>query len=152
MSQPAWAAKYGGFGAGSPEVLDPTEAEIDRNVLESGAVQSALSKIKVDQSTVRGMQDILEKDPQANLRPVIIKNLDFAALRESMNVYNTAFEEDTQRGTDRLIRIIMQDITELEIANQQKKDVPRSERRLEILKNKLAKLDSAFDQLLAFGK
>jgi transposase len=28
--------------------------------------------------------------------------------------YNTAFSEDTQRGTDRLIRAVVQDLTELD--------------------------------------
>jgi hypothetical protein len=65
---------------------------------------------------------------------------------------NTAFEEDTQRGTDRLIRNIIQDITELEAANNQKEGIERSPRRLEIMMGKLAKLDKAFDDLLAFAK
>jgi len=149
---PALAAKYGGFGAGSPEVLDPKDADVDRDILASGAVQDALKKIQGYQSTVRQMQNALESDPQTNVRPFIIKELDFGKLRESLNTLNTAFEEDTQRGTDRLIRNIMQDITELETANKQKEGVPRSERRLSIMQGKLQKLDQAFEDYLAFAK
>lgn len=150
--QGALAAKYGGFGAGSPEVLDPTQADVDRDILKSDLVQRALDKVKGYQSAVRRMQQSLDADSQANVRPVIVKELDFAALRESLNTVNAAFEEDTQRGTDRLIRVIMQDITELETANTQKDGVPRSQRRLDIMKGKLAKLDLAFDDYLAFTK
>ena len=149
---PAHAAKYGGFGAGSPEVLDPADADVDQSILKSDTVQSALRKVKDYQSAVRGMQSALETNPQTNVRSVIIKDLDFASLRSTLNTVNSAFEEDTQRGTDRLIRVIMQDITELEAANNQKEGVERSQRRLDIMKGKLAKLDQAFSDYLAFAK
>jgi hypothetical protein len=148
----AMAAKYGSFGAGSPEVLDPTTAEIDTDILASSAVQGALKKVEGYRSIVKDMQKALESDGQANLRPIIIKNLDFAKIRDTMNTLNTAFEEDTQRGTDRLIRVILQDITELEQANLQKDGIPRSPRRLENLQGKLVKLDLAFEDYLAFAK
>jgi len=149
---PAHAAKYGGFGAGSPEVLDPADADVDQSILKSDSVQSALRKVKDYQSAVRGMQSALEANPQTNVRSVIVKDLDFASLRSTLNTVNSAFEEDTQRGTDRLIRVIMQDITELEAANNQKEGVERSQRRLDIMKGKLAKLDQAFSDYLAFAK
>ena len=148
---PAVAAKYGSVGAGSTAVLDPSEAEIDQDVLKSSAVQGALQKVKGYQSTVQQMKAGLDSDPQLNLKPYIVKELDFAVLRDSLNVLNTAFEEDTQRGTDRLIRAIIQDITELETANAQKDGIARSPRRLEIMQGKLAKLDKAFGDYLAFA-
>lgn len=152
VPQTASAAKYGGFGAGSPEVLDPKDAEIDQSVLKSDTVQKALTEVRGYKSAVKAMMEALAKDPQTNVRPVILKELDFSKLRSSLNTVNSAFEEDTQRGTDRLIRVIMQDITELETANTQKDGVPRSDRRLDIMKGKLAKLDQAFDDYLAFAK
>lgn len=152
IPQPVFAAKYGSFGAGSTGVVDPTDAEVDKDVLNSSAVQGALEKVKGYQSTVQKMKAGLDSDPQINLRPIILKELDFAALRDSLNVLNSAFEEDTQRGTDRLIRVILQDITELESANAVKDGAARSSRRLEIMQGKLAKLDKAFGDYLAFAK
>lgn len=152
LPQSAFAAKYGGFGAGSPEVLDPKDAEIDADVLKSDAVQGALKKIQGYQTTVRNMQQALDTNSQADLKVQIVNELDFSGLRQTLNTFNTAFEEDTQRGTDRLIRNIMQDITELEVANKQKEGVPRSQRRVDIMKAKLSKLDQAFSDYLAFGK
>ena len=148
---PAFAYKYGSVGAGSTAVLDPKEAEVDEDILKSSAVQGALQKVKGYQTTVRTMQSGLEADSQLNIRPTIIKELDFAGLRDTLNTVNTAFEEDTQRGTDRLIRVIIQDITELETANSQKDGIARSPRRLEIMQGKLAKLDKAFGDYLAFA-
>ena len=145
------AAKYGSFGAGSPGVLDPKAAEVDTDVLKSGSVQAALKKVEGYRSAVRDMQAALKADTQVNVRKTIIKELDFADLRDTLNTVNTAYEEDTQRGTDRLIRVIMQDITELEQSNAQKDGIPRSARRVEIMEGKLAKLEKAFSDFLAFS-
>lgn len=147
----AFAAKYGDFGAGSPGVLDPKMAEVDSDVLKSDSVQSALKKVKGYRTAVQDMQAALKADAQVNVRKTIIKDLDFADLRDTLNTVNSAFEEDTQRGTDRLIRVIMQDITELEQANAQKDGIPRSPRRVEIMEGKLAKLEKAFSDFLAFS-
>jgi hypothetical protein len=149
---PARAAKYGQFGLGSPEVLDPATAQVDSSILKSDVVQSALQKVRGYKETVSSMKQALQADPQANVRKAIIKELDFANLRASLNTVNSAFDEDTQRGTDRLIRVIIQDITELETANTQKEGILRSPRRLEIMEGKLAKLDQAFSDYLAFAQ
>ena len=149
---PANAAKYGQFGAGSPLVLDPTEADIDRDVLGSSSVQNAIRKVKDYQTKVQEMQASLAADNQANLRRTILKEFDFAQLRDTLNSIDAAIEEDSQKGVDRLIRAILQDLTELEIANTQKDGIQRSPRRLEIMNGKLAKLDQAFNDYLAFAK
>ena len=44
--------------------------------------------------------------------------------------YNTAFSEDTQRGTDRLIRAILQDLTELDRETQVKPGKARAETKV----------------------
>lgn len=150
LPQNANAAKYGGFGAGSPEVLDPATAEVDAEILASEPVQKALSAVKGYASSAKEMQAILASDSQADIGPKVRKDFEFSQLRADLNTLNSAFDEDTQRGTDRLIRIILQDITELETANRQKAGVARSERRLDIMKGKLAKLEKAFNDYLAF--
>ena len=145
------AAKYGGFGAGSPEVIDPKTAEIDQDILASDAVQKALSKVKSYKDLVDGFSKTLEADSQADIGPTIRREFDFVQLRTDLNTVNSAFDEDTQRGTDRLIRAILQDITELETANKQKPGVPRSEIRLNAMKGKIKKLCKAFDEYLQFS-
>ena len=148
----ARAAKYGGFGAGSPNVFQPSDAIVDEDILKSGPVQDALGKIKGYSNLVKEMSAALDKDPQLDLGPTIRKQFDFVQLRSSLNTLNTAFDEDTQRGTDRLIRLVMQDLTELETSNRQKEGVSRSDRRLDIMKGKLQKLGTSFDEFLAFAK
>jgi hypothetical protein len=98
------------------------------------------------------MLEALDKNPQTDVGGYVRKEFDFVKVRSELNIINTAFDEDTQRGTDRIIRNILQDITEVETSNKQKEGVERSERRLEILKGKLVKLDQAFSDILAFAK
>ena len=146
----AYAAKYGSFGAGSPEVLDPASAIIDEDILKSEPVQNAFAAVKGYKSTIESLQGTLKSNNQADIGSVIRSELDFVKLRADLNTLNSAFDEDTQRGTDRLVRLIMQDVTELETANKQKEGVERSEKRLAIMNGKLDKLLKAFSDYLAF--
>lgn len=45
-----------------------------------------------------------EKDPQADILPKIKETFNFAKFRSVLNDVNDAFDEDTQRGTDLIIR------------------------------------------------
>lgn len=145
------AAKYGGFGAGSPEVIDPKAAIVDRDTLNSESVQKALQSIKEYQETVKQLKSTLQSDDQADIGPAIRQKLDFVKLRVDLNTLNSAFDEDTQRGTDRLIRLTLQDITELDSANKQKPNVPRSEKRIAIMIGKLDKLSKSFSDYIKFA-
>jgi len=150
LPKSASAAKYGSFGAGSPEVLDPKTAIVDDDILTSPAVQKSLVAVKNYLTVICSMKDTLTANPQADIGSTIRQNYDISKLRQDLNTLNSAFDEDTQRGTDRLIRVILQDINELEIANKQKEGVPRSERRLGNMVAKLKKLEKAFTDYLAF--
>jgi len=145
------AAQYGGFGAGtSPNVMNPKDVVIDQEILKSDSVQRGIQGVKGFLSGVRSMEEGLKTNGQSDIGPFLRKEFDFVKLREALNGVNAAFDEDSQRGTDRLIRNILQDITELETANRQKDGIPRSDRRLEIMNSKLNKLGKAFEDFLAF--
>mmetsp|Transcript_26599 Transcript_26599/g.25465 ORF Transcript_26599/g.25465 Transcript_26599/m.25465 type:complete len:212 (-) Transcript_26599:88-723(-) len=146
---PANAAKYGSVGRGSPNSLDPKTAVIDSEILATDAVQKSITSVKGYLETVKAMQAALKGNDQTDIGASVRKDLDFVGLRVDLNTLNSAFDEDTQRGTDRLVRIILQDITELEQANRQKDGIPRSERRLGIMNGKLDKLNKAFSDLLS---
>lgn len=146
------AAKYGGLGAGSPEVIDPKDAIVDQDILKSDAVQKAIVAVRGYKQSVVDMKSVLVADPQADIGPKVRKDFDFSVLRTDLNAINAALDEDTQRGTDRIVRGILQDITELEVTQKQKAGVPRSETRLGNVCRKLDKLDSAFGDYLAFAK
>lgn len=145
------AAKYGGFGAGSPEVINPKDAIVDADALKSDSVQKSLTAIRGYKQSVVDMKSILGSDSQADIGPKIRKDFDFSVVRTDLNSINAALDEDTQRGTDRIVRAILQDITELEVTQKQKPGVPRSETRLNNVCRKLEKLEKSFDDYLAFA-
>ena len=145
------AASYGGIGVSSPNVLNPKDAIIDDEVFNSSSVQSALKNVKAYAQGVGILKEKLLADSQINLGPYIRKNFEFVTLRDQLNTFNSAFDEDTQRGTDRLIRGIIQDLVELEVANKQPDGVARSERRVNNMIAKLNKLQASFDDLIAFA-
>lgn len=145
------AAKYGAIGAGSTGVLNPKDAIIDDEVFRSSSVQNALKDVQNYSSLVAEMKSALGTNSQVNLGPVIRKSFDLSKLRADLNTFNSAFDEETQRGTDRLIRGIVQDLTELETANSQKEGIERSDRRVANMNAKLDKLQCAFNDLLAFA-
>lgn len=148
--QEASAAKYGAIGRDASAVLDPKDAIIDDEILATEAVQKSISSLKGYLNVVQKLKSGVESNGQLDIVPVIRTDLDFVALREAMNTLNTAVDEDTQKGTDRLIRIIIQDIGELEANSKLKDGIPRSEKRLTVICGKLDKLEKAFGDLLAF--
>jgi hypothetical protein len=147
----ASAAKYGPIGATPSGVLDPKDSIVDDEIFKSSAVQSAFKEVKEYAALVGEMKSALATNSQVNLRPVLLKQFDFGKLRSSLNTLNTAFDEETQRGTDRLIRGIIQDLTELETTNEQKDGIERSERRVGNMNAKLDKLQCAFNDFIAFA-
>lgn len=146
--QPANAGWATGPGSA---VINPKDAIVDEEVFRTIPVQKALKAVKVYASTVSEMKKTLSANSQVDLKPVIRKQFEVSALRADLNTLNTAFDEDTQRGTDRLIRIIVQDLNELEVANTQKEGIPRSDIRLAKMNGKLDKLEDAFNTLLRFS-
>ena len=154
FSQSASAAKY--FGDDKdlyPEVVRPSSAVRDSSKLTSSEVQGKITKIKEFLATGEELVATLSKDGQADVRPAIRKGFDSAKLRDALyGVSNEVFDEETQRGTDRIIRIIVQDAVEFEEASRQKPGVPRSTRRVGILKKKAEKIVAALKDFLEFTK
>jgi len=132
-------------------VIDPKDAIVEEEIFRTAAVQKSLKAVKKYSTTVAEMKKALAANSQVDLKSVIRKEFEFSALRSELNTFNTAFDEDTQRGTDRLIRVILQDLNELEVANAQKEGIPRSDIRLAKMNGKLDKLETAFNTLLSFS-
>lgn len=150
VPQSAYAAKYGSFGTDSATgAITPQTAEIDTDLLKSSSVKEAINAIQKVRTAVSTVQTTLEGNPQSS---VIATSMigDPYKIRESCNVINTILDEDTQRYTDRLIRNIVQDLVEIDIAAAQKDGIARSARRYDNVQNKLTKLAKSIDELLAF--
>ena len=144
-----FSASAGWLSGPGAEVLEPNSAAVDKEVLGSAAVQKSLRNTLGYLKAVKQIEAEMNKDPQADVR-TFVKVFAFDKIRTDLNTVNTALDEDTQRGTDRLIRATIQDITEIETSGILKPGIPRSERKIGIIKAKLAKLDAAFTDFLKF--
>jgi uncharacterized protein YycO len=117
--------------------------------LKSSSVKDAIQAIQKVRSAVTTVQTTLESNPQSSVVATSMIG-DPYKIRDSCNVINTILDEDTQRYTDRLIRNIVQDLIEIDIAAAQKEGIARSTRRYDNVQNKLTKLAKSIDELLAF--
>jgi hypothetical protein len=79
----------------------------------------------------------------------LVTELSAGKLRMTLNKYNGAFAEDTQRGTDRLIRNILQDVTELE-REAIVKAKGRPETKVRLIERRLAATERDLKELAAF--
>ncbi|EWM22295.1 hypothetical protein Naga_100933g3 [Nannochloropsis gaditana] len=133
-----------------PEVIKPSDAEVDQDILKSSEVQNELKAIRNYKEGVSSLRSELAGNAQVDLYSRVRKDLDVSSLRDSLNKVNTVFSEDTQRGTDRIVRIILQDVNELEAATRQRPGTQRSDTKLKLITKKLKKLDAAFAELLTY--
>ncbi|CAM9876328.1 unnamed protein product, partial [Pylaiella littoralis] len=111
-------------------VLDPRSAVKDAEKLASDSVKGDLKKLEKYQTATKELTEMLAKDPNANLLPKVQESFKSAEFRQVLNEVNDVFDEETQRGTDLIIRNMLQDALELASASKQKPDVPRSERKV----------------------
>lgn len=145
------AANYGGFGSTYAEVIDPKDAQLAEGGVTDEAKQG-LTAIRSYISTIQSAKEDLAKDSNVELYARLQKSLDPSVVRTSLNKFNTAFSEDTQRGTDRLIRLVLQDLTELDRETQVKPGKERAPTKTAIIFKRLTATEDALTSLSAFLK
>ncbi|KAG5193158.1 hypothetical protein JKP88DRAFT_214451 [Tribonema minus] len=150
FSQGASAAKYFGDKNDYPEVVKPEDAVKDDAAFGSAETKSAVSDIKGYKQAVVELQSALKADPQADLRSQLKRSFEYSKLRTSLNTAGAAFDEDSQRGLDRITRLILQDAVEFEEASKLKPGTTRNQRKLSLMTTKLTKLSSELDEMLKF--
>lgn len=143
-------ANAGWLVQSSPEVINPKDAVIDADLLKSSEVQTSLKDVRAYRETVSRIAKNLKSNSQYDMLPEIREEFEFSKLRNTLNEVNSVFDEDTQKGTDRLVRVILQDVNELGESSRMKSGYPRSDKKAVFINKKLAKLEKAFGDLLEF--
>jgi len=139
------------LGSQYSEVIDPKDAKLSESGLSDDA-KSGLSSIKSYISAVQAAKADLAKDSNTELYSRLQKSLEPSAVRTSLNKFNSAFDEDTQRGTDRLIRLVLQDLTELDRETQLKPGKARADVKVAIINKRLSATEEALKSLSDFAK
>lgn len=147
--QSAYAANY--FGGGNyAEVINPKDAVLNDATKGSEEVKAGSEGLKGLINSVQAMRADLAKDPNTELTNRVKSELSAGKIRTVLNKYNSAFEEDTQRGTDRLIRNIIQDMTELDRESLVKVGKTRSDSKVAACDKRLAAAEVSLKELQAF--
>jgi hypothetical protein len=140
------------LGGSYAEVVDPKNAIYNDELKNSDDVKAGVSGLAELTKSVQNIKADLNKDSNVDLVGRVAKELNVGKIRTVLNKYNQAFSEDTQRGTDRLIRGIVQDVQELERDVVVKAGKPRSESKIKNLTKRLDATEAAFNELAAFYK
>ena len=150
---PAFAGWLPGASLGL-EVTTPKDADRDDELLGTAKVQASLKNLNTYKSSAVAMRASFQKDTNAALIPAIRKYFDFAVLRTDLNTLGSVFDDQTQETLDRLARSVLYDLTELENASRFKKgsEPVRTAKMVEQVDKWFGKLDTDFDQVLAYFK
>merc|ERR1719231_118041 len=155
----AYAAKYdklGGFGSGDFEVTDPTKAILEG---DKARLKSLNDKMLNYLKACQLAKQSVAQDQNSDIVPFLTKAYVVSDMRPVLNEISLMFDEDSQRGLDRLNRKVINDVYSLlsDVAPfKQNKDstgkLPRSGRRVETLVSKLADLEAALSGIELYVK
>ena len=96
------------------------------------------------------LKNELNSNDQFDVAGYLRKEYDFVQVRSTFNTLEAVFDEDTQKGVDRVMRGILQDLTEAEAAAKFNEEGVRTPKKLLSTKNKLEKLDGQFKKLFEY--
>ena len=137
-------------GVYSMDIVKAADAVLDEDALRSGSVQGALNEFKSYAVGVVKLREVLNNDDQFDVGKVLKKEYDIVKVRATFNKLTPIWDEDTQRGVDRLTRAVIQDITEAEAASKYNDAGVRTPKKLTLLTAKLDKLDGSMRKLFGY--
>lgn len=132
-------------GFNAPDAPFPTGVK-----LESEDMKQALAVIKQYAGFLKDTSASFSSDPlNYDVVSPLRNTIKIDTLRDSLNSVNEAFDEETQKTTDKVVRSIIQDIGEIE-TNSALRGKERTPKKVERTKQWLAKINDDFDRLISF--
>lgn len=126
---------------------DGASADVDKEVLAK--VSGDVSKVVEYGNKAKALLAKYEKDPKADIS-ADLRGFNVADIRSSMNSVNTAFGEDFQKQSDRMVRNVVQDVAELEILSAVKDGATRSDKKAKSVDRFVVKLDKDLSEFISF--
>lgn len=121
---------------------------IDRKFLESAEGKAAVSTLKGYQAKIDTLYTAFKEDPQA---PIPLKDaFQISKLRDALNTFDEAFDEEAQIETDKVVRGIIQDIGELQNAAALKPGTPRTKKKIDRTQDWFETLTRDFNKLMSY--
>ncbi|PXF46408.1 hypothetical protein BWQ96_03802 [Gracilariopsis chorda] len=137
-------------GFNAPDALKPSENIVDKSVIETKEGQAALKKLKEYDTKIAQLYLQFKENPQLDLTPSVRNLVSISELRNALNVVNEAIDEQSQTETDKIVRGIIQDISELEVAAVLKKGGQRTPKKIDRTADWFEKITGDFTRLLSF--
>jgi hypothetical protein len=134
-----------GFGDASPAAT-----EIDTAVRDSSAVQADLAKVQKYAAMAKELNAKVLSDPQADVK-ALVSAFNRAELRTSLNSVNSIFSEDFQKNSDRIVRNIIQDLSEIDSVVGLKPGVERSRKKIISVERFCSKLEKDLNEFLLYA-
>lgn len=129
------------------DIISAKDAVLDEEALKSNEVKAALKDLRNLYSSVKSLRESVASDSQYDVSKVIRTDFDVTRVRNTFNALNPVFDKDTQKGTDRLQRGILQDLVEIDSSAKITPGKARSPKKLALVNEKLRKLEATFQQL-----
>lgn len=128
----------------------PLAGSIDKKLLETGSGKEAIESLRKYQSAVDELYAEFKADPQTKLSPRVASAFKISELREVLNTFTEAFDENSQRETDKVVRNIIQDVGELQTAAALREGTTRTQKKIDRTTDWFEKLVTDFKRLMAF--
>lgn len=135
-----------GFGDAAPAAGD-----VDKEILGSKDVQRDLAILVKYSKVAKDLAAQFEAEPQSDIKP-IVASFNRAEIRTAMNSVGTVFSEDFQKQSDRLVRNVIQDLSELDSLDAIKEGATRSPKKIKSVARFTVKLDKDLAEFLSFVK
>jgi hypothetical protein len=131
-------------------LISHADAVIDSELASSEDFKKGLEGLTKVSQAVKTLKEDFSKNGNLDVIGRVRSDLNAAEVRTSLNKYSSAFSEETQRGSDRLIRQVIQGITELEREGLVKEGKARSGPKTAAVGKRLASISDSLDVLVQY--
>eukprot|EP00283_Hemiselmis_rufescens_P024778 CAMPEP_0173438136 /NCGR_PEP_ID=MMETSP1357-20121228/19516_1 /TAXON_ID=77926 /ORGANISM="Hemiselmis rufescens, Strain PCC563" /LENGTH=265 /DNA_ID=CAMNT_0014403395 /DNA_START=27 /DNA_END=824 /DNA_ORIENTATION=+ len=130
---------------------DAGAVAVDAEIMGTAEAKASLKSLQATKAKLAGLYDGFKADNNVALSEGL-QSFSIVALRNDLNLLTTALDEDTQIKTDRISRVIIQDLVELDQAVKVKKDMGRTPKKVAATTKWFEQTTTDFDRFLAYFK
>ena len=128
---------------------DAGNVQLIKEELAKPEVQAGLKNLQATRDKINALYDGFKQNQNLQLT-ASISSFSIVKLRDDLNKLTTALDEDTQIKTDKIVRVIIQDLVELEQATKLKEGTDRTPKRVAATNKWFTQTLGDFDKFLAY--
>jgi hypothetical protein len=138
-------------GYNAPDKTVPGAVTVDAEITSRPEFKAALKRLSEYSALIKDTTTKFAANPTSyDVAGTVKATMKVDDIRSSLNTVNEAFDEETQRVTDKVVRGIIQDIGEIITNSALKPGTSRTPKKIDRTTLWLSKISTDFDHLLAF--